>query len=147
MRADGLAVALAVSLLLVGCERQPAPKGEPGSVGPQGAKGDTGPPGPAGPPGPQGPPGNQGPGGMQGPAGPPGPQDASGRIRVVRSKCGASGCRVACGEREFLLTAYCGDKRLAADFGSENSASCRRKSPRETGVVVAACVVAAPATP
>src|SRR5262249_41065304 len=118
MRAHGLAVGIAVFILLVGCERQPAPKGEPGPVGPQGAKGDPGPPGPAGP---AGPPGPQGPLGMQGPAGPPGPQDASARIRIVRSNCGASGCSVACGDGEFLLTAYFWEKKLTAAFGSENS--------------------------
>jgi hypothetical protein len=70
-----------------------------------------------GPMGDQGPPGPKGP---RGDAGPPGP--ASG-IRIVRSNCDETTCRVQCGENEMLLTAYCGPKRNPAIIPTEANRS------------------------
>src|SRR5262249_15513649 len=141
MRFVGLVSALALSLFLAGCDRgQPAAKGEPGPAGPQGAKGDTGPAGAPGPAGPPGPPGVAGPAGPQGPRGPSGAAEAGAgpQIHVVRSNCDASGCSAACGDNEFLLTAYCGAGRAPAVYRDDRSASCRRRTA-ENNPLVAGC--------
>jgi Collagen triple helix repeat (20 copies) len=134
-----LLFALVLSAWLVGCsEGPPGPKGDPGPVGSQGIKGDTGPAGTAGVAGAQGP---QGPVGQQGPQGPAGQQGPPGQelpIRVVRSDCDSKSCTVACGEGEFLLTAYCGPTRRLAIFPSEHSASCQQREA-ENSPLVAAC--------
>src|SRR6202030_4234263 len=59
----------------------------------------------------KGPMGDQGPPGPKGPTGDPGPPSAVSNLRIVRSNCDETTCRVQCGESEMLLTAYCGRKR------------------------------------
>jgi hypothetical protein len=153
MRAISLFSTLALSTLLVCCGDNSqgngpgevtkaanvtaGPPGPPGAPGPIGAEGPTGSPGPQGPPGPKGDSGPAGARGDQGSVGSQGPP--GGGVRIVRSKCGASGCRVACGKDEFLLVAYCNEKRLSAEFRNEQSAICHRRTPREQSFIVAAC--------
>ena len=141
MRLLTLVAVIGLSTWLASCGQQ-SPQGERGPAGPQGAKGETGPPGPIGNTGPLGP---QGPPGPQGPSGSPG-QGTS--IRVARSECFSPGCVITCREGEILLTAYCGQKRAAAIFPSENSASCPRKETKRRGngtensPLVVACAMA-----
>jgi hypothetical protein len=124
---------------MVGCgQGQPGQHGDPGPPGPLGAKGDTGPAGPAGTIGAQGPQGPQGPQGIQGPAGPTGQSSA---IRIVRSNCDSSECTVACSDKEFLLTAYCGLARTPATFPGELSASCQRRGSESNPLVVACATI------
>jgi collagen triple helix repeat protein len=147
MRIACLLTVLALSAGVAGCgEGAPGAKGEAGPAGPAGAQGNTGPAGPAGLAGPPGPQGPQGPQGLQGLQGIPGPAGAPGSsIRIVRSDCGDSNCTAACGDDEFLLSAYCGTRRDPAAFPSEHSASCHHHG-RNGSPVVAACakVAAAP---
>jgi len=152
MRIAGLLTVLVLSALLAGCfEGKPGPQGAagpPGPAGPAGPKGDMGPAGSAGMAGAPGPQGPQGPQGLQGTAGASGNAGQGGAgaaIRVVRAECrdGAE-CTVACGDDEFLMTAYCGAKRDAAVFPTEHSASCHHPGRKDT-LVVAACVKAADA--
>jgi Collagen triple helix repeat (20 copies) len=136
--------ALALAVCIAGCdEGRPGPQGHAGPAGPTGPKGDTGPAGPPGvadPPGPVGAPGPQGPEGVQGPPSPPGSS-----IRIVRSECEGD-CTVACGDGEFLITAYCGARREPAMFPTEHSASCRHHR-RDSGSVLAACAKGLAAAP
>lgn len=93
--------ALAASLALVGCGREPGPKGEPGPqgpAGPQGAQGIQGVPGPQGPAGAQGPQGQQGPKGDKGDKGDP----AAVNIRAVQAD-GAINCDTG----ETLVSVFC----------------------------------------
>src|SRR6266446_1597637 len=60
---------------------------------------------------PKGPMGDQGPPGPKGPRGDAGPPSTTSGIRIVRSNCDETTCRVQCGENEMLLTAYCGPNR------------------------------------
>src|ERR1700690_4042018 len=104
-----LAIALAAGLASCG---QPTP-------GPQGPKGDTG---RKGDPGPQGQIGAAGPQGLQGP---PGPAGASSQFRLVRSPCTSSlACTATCREDETVVIAFCGAKRAAPNYLTENSVSC-----------------------
>jgi hypothetical protein len=153
MRAISLFSVMSISTLLVCCgdnsggsgpvevtkaaTREAGPPGPPGVPGPIGAAGPTGPPGAQGPPGPKGDSGPAGVRGDQGSVGSQGPR--GGGVRIVRSKCGASGCRVACDKDEFMLVAYCNEKRLSAEFRNEQSAICHRRTPREQNFIVAAC--------
>jgi len=142
MRIACLMTVLALSACVAGCgEGQPGPQGAAGPPGPSGPKGDAGPAGPAGiagPPGPQGPQGLQGTPGAAVPPGSP--------IRVVRSECEGD-CTVACGDDEFLMTAYCGPRREAAIFPTEHSASCRHHGPSGSPLVAACVKVAAGTRP
>src|SRR5512133_1919034 len=102
MNIRGIAVAIAFSICVSGCE---GPKGEPGAVGPTGEKGEAG---PAGPPGPQG---------AEGPAGPPG--TAENAIRVIRLDCTAAACRGECNQNEILVIGYCGPRRIPVTLINE----------------------------
>ena len=100
-------VVLGVSLFLVGCGRDPGPKGD---TGPQGAAGPQGAQGIQGVPGPQGPAGAQGAQGPQGPQGPQGEKGAKGEagtpgtpnLRVVQGDGAAS-----CDSGETLVSVFC----------------------------------------
>jgi len=94
--------------------------------------------GPKGPMGDQGPPGPKGP---RGDAGPPGPASD---IRIVRSKCDETTCRVQCGENEILLTAYCGPKRNPAIIPTERTAACRSPMPANSPLVAVCAQIASP---
>src|SRR5262245_42667398 len=123
MRIACILTVLALSACIAGCgEGRPGPQGQAGPAGPTGPTGGAG---PAGPPGVAGPPGLQGPQGPQGLQGVPGPAAPPGSsIRIVRSECEGD-CTVACGDDEFLMTAFCGARREPAMFPTEHSASCR----------------------
>jgi len=88
-------VAVGLSVVLVGCGRDPGPKG------------DTGPQGPAGPQGAQGIQGIPGPQGAQGPQGPQGEKGAKGEaatpiLRAVQTDGAAS-----CDASEALVSVFC----------------------------------------
>ena len=108
-------IIITLAVGLVGCAKSSqGEKGDPGPPGPPGAKGDAG------------------------PAGPPG---ASGAMRVVRATCDATSCAVQCGDDEVLLIAYCGATRIAANFPTERSATCRARTPANSPLI-AACAKA-----
>jgi hypothetical protein len=83
----------------------------------------------------KGPMGDQGPPGAKGPTGDPGPAGAASGIRILRSNCDETACRVQCGESEMLLTAYCGPKRNAAVIPTERAAMCRAAGPANNPLV------------
>jgi hypothetical protein len=87
----------------------------------------------------KGPMGDQGPPGPKGPAGDAGPPSAASNIRIVRSHCDGTSCRVQCAESEMLLTAYCGPKRNTAMIPTERAATCGATVPANSPVV-AVCV-------
>ena len=122
MHVRSVAVAIALSICVAGCER---PKGEPGAVGAAGEKGDAGPAGPPGPPGPQGP---------EGPPGPPGVAEDA--LRVMRVDCVAAACR--CNQNEVLVVGYCGARRSGVIVVNERTVSCPRGSATSPLVVVCA---------
>ena len=57
------------------------------------------------------------------------PPSAVSSVRIIRSNCDQTGCRVQCGESEMLLTAYCGPKRNTAIMPTERAATCRAAGP------------------
>jgi hypothetical protein len=83
----------------------------------------------------KGPMGDQGPPGPKGPTGDPGPPSAASGIRIVRSNCDETSCRLQCGESEMLLTAYCGLKRNPAIIPTERAATCRGAGPANSPLV------------
>jgi hypothetical protein len=83
----------------------------------------------------KGPMGDQGPPGPKGPAGDAGPPSAASSIRIVRSNCDDTSCRVQCAESEMLLTAYCGPKRNTAMIPTERAATCGATVPANSPVV------------
>jgi hypothetical protein len=91
----------------------------------------------------KGPRGDQGPPGAKGQTGDPGPAGAASGIRILRSNCDETACRVQCGESEMLLTAYCGPKRNAAIIATERAATCRAAGPANNHLV-AVCAQIAP---
>jgi hypothetical protein len=121
-----LLAAAAVCLVVAGCGQQgpPGPKGDAGSAGPPGPAGERGPDGPPGPPGPQGQPGAPGP---------------AANLRVIRANCGASTCVAQCDQNEVLVVAYCGANRKAANFLTEQSASCGVVPDPANSPLVAVC--------
>jgi hypothetical protein len=126
MRSGGIVLAIVISAIVASCG-QPTP-------GPQGPKGDAG---SAGAPGPQGPPGNAGPPGPQGPPGTPG---ASSLLRLVRAPCtNASECMVTCRDDEIVVSAFCGTKRAAATYLTDNTVSCGVTPDTTAGPLVAIC--------
>ncbi len=126
MRTTRVILAIAMAAFLASCS-QPTP-GPQGPKGDTGAKGDTGPQGETGPAGPQGP---------QGIAGAPG---ASSQFRLVRSPCTSSTeCSVTCREDEVVVSAYCGTKRAAPNYLTEQSVSCGINPDTTGGPLVAVC--------
>jgi hypothetical protein len=126
MRKSQLILAIAIAALVASCG-QPTP-------GPQGPKGDPGPKGDAGPQGEGGPVGPQG---MQGN---PGPAGASSQFRLVRSPCTSSTeCSVTCRADEVVVSAYCGAKRAAPTFLTDQSVSCGINPDTTGGPLVAVC--------
>ena len=126
MRAAVIILAFAMATMLSGCG-QPTP-------GPQGPKGDTGAKGNAGPEG------QVGPAGLKGPQGPPGPAGASSLFRLVRAPCTNSAeCQVTCREDEVVVTAYCGTKRAAPNYLTENTVSCGINPDTTGGPLVVVC--------
>jgi hypothetical protein len=96
------------------------------------ALGSKGPAGDQGPPGPKGPPGDAG-----------SPSTTSG-IRIVRSNCDETTCRVQCGENEMLLTAYCGPNRNTAIIPTERAATCRSPVPANNPLVAVCARMTSP---
>ena len=97
-------LAIALSISLAACGRDPGPKGDPGPQGPagpqgaqgiQGVAGVQGQTGPQGPQGPQGAPGDKGDKGEKGEKGDPG-------IRAVQVDRA-----VACNDDETLVSIFC----------------------------------------
>src|ERR1700690_2471210 len=126
MRIASAILAIAIAAVLASC-------GQP-TQGPQGPKGDTG---AKGDPGPQG---GSGPAGPQGMQGNPGPAGASSAFRLVRSPCTSSlACSVTCREDEIVIIAFCGTKRAAPNYLTENAVSCGINPDTTGGPLVAVC--------
>ena len=126
MRAAVMILAFAMATMIAGCG-QPTP-------GPQGPKGDTGAKGDAGP---QGQVGQAGPQGRQGD---PGPAGASSQFRLVRAPCTSSSeCQVTCRDDEVAVTAYCGTKRAAASYLTDQTVSCGINPDTTGGPLVVVC--------
>ena len=126
MRVADIVLAIAIATMVASCG-QPAP-------GPQGAKGDAG---PKGDPGPQG---QIGPAGPQGLQGIPGPAGASSQFRLVRSPCTSSlECTVTCRDDEIIITAFCGTKRVAPNYLTEQTVSCGINPDTTGGPLVVVC--------
>jgi hypothetical protein len=94
--------------------------------------------------GPKGPMGDQGPPGPKGPRGDAGPPGSASDIRIVRSNCDETTCRVRCGENEILLTAYCGPKRNPAIIPTERTAACRNPMPANSPLVAVCAQIGSP---
>jgi hypothetical protein len=92
----------------------------------------------------KGPMGDQGPPGPQGPQGDAGPPSTTSGIRIVRSNCDETACRVQCSENEMLLTAYCGPNRNLAIIPTERSATCRNPMPVNSPLVAVCALMASP---
>jgi hypothetical protein len=92
----------------------------------------------------KGPMGDAGPPGPQGPQGDAGPPSTTSGIRIVRSNCDETACRVQCGENEMLLTAYCGPNRNLAIIPTERSATCRNPMPVNSPLVAVCALMASP---
>jgi hypothetical protein len=92
----------------------------------------------------KGPMGDQGPPGPKGPQGDAGPPSTTSGIRIVRSNCDETTCRVQCGENEMLLTAYCGPNRNLAIIPTERSATCRNPMPVNSPLVAVCALMASP---
>ena len=88
--------------------------------------------------------GDQGPPGPKGPQGDAGLPSTTSGIRIVRSNCDETTCRVQCGENEMLLTAYCGPKRNPAIIPTERAATCRNPMPVNSPIVAVCALVASP---
>ena len=92
----------------------------------------------------KGPVGDQGPPGPKGPQGDAGPPSTTSGIRIVRSNCDETTCRVQCGDNEMLLTAYCGPNRNTAIIPTERAATCRNPMPVNSPIVAVCALVASP---
>ena len=92
----------------------------------------------------KGPIGDQGPPGPKGSQGDAGPPSTTSGIRIVRSNCDETSCRVQCGENEMLLTAYCGPNRNLAIIPTERSATCRNPMPVNSPLVAVCALMASP---
>jgi hypothetical protein len=92
----------------------------------------------------KGPMGDPGPPGPKGPQGDAGPPSTTSGIRIVRSNCDETACRVQCGENEMLLTAYCGPNRNLAIIPTERSATCRNPMPVNSPLVAVCALMASP---
>lgn len=126
MRIANLVLAFAMALTVASCGKpEPGPQGP---AGPAGAKGDPGAQGPQGPAGPAGPPG------------PAGPAGASSQFRLVQAPCkSATDCEVSCRPDELAVTAYCGMKRAAATFLTDQTVSCGINPDTTAGPLVVVC--------
>jgi len=126
MRVTGIVLAIAMATIVASCGKpEPGPQGPKGDPGPKGEAGPQGAVGPAGPPGLQG---------------PPGPAGASSQFRLVKAPCtNASECQVTCRDDEVAVTAYCGTKRGAATFLTEQTVSCGINPDTSGGPLVAVC--------
>jgi len=129
MRFGWFMAVLTVCVGLAACSESP----QPGQRGPQG------PPGPQGEQGAAGAPGVQGP---QGPPGPPGPPGRSATVRIIRHACGDGACTAQCERNEVLVTAFCGTTRRAAEYLTENTASCGADPSARDSPLVAVCAAA-----
>jgi hypothetical protein len=94
--------------------------------------------------GPKGPMGDQGPPGPKGPTGEPGPPSEASGIRIVRSNCDETTCKVQCSENEMLLTAYCGPKRNPAIIPTGRTAACRNPAAANNPLVAVCVQMASP---
>jgi hypothetical protein len=92
----------------------------------------------------KGPMGDPGPPGPKGPQGDAGPPSTTSGIRIVRSNCDETACRVQCSENEMLLTAYCGPNRNLAIIPTERSATCRNPMPVNSPLVAVCALMASP---
>jgi hypothetical protein len=92
----------------------------------------------------KGPMGDPGPPGPKGPQGDAGPPSTTSGIRIIRSTCDETACRVQCGENEMLLTAYCGPNRNLAIIPTERSATCRNPMPVNSPLVAVCALMASP---
>jgi hypothetical protein len=92
----------------------------------------------------KGPMGDQGPPGPKGPQGDAGPPSTTSGIRIVRSNCDETTCRVQCSENEMLLTAYCGPKRNPAIIPTERAATCHNPMPVNSPLVAVCALMASP---
>ena len=92
----------------------------------------------------KGPVGDQGPPGPKGPPGDAGPPSTTSGIRIVRSICDETSCRVQCSENEMLLTAYCGPNRNPAIIPTERAATCRSPVPANNPLVAVCALMASP---
>ena len=92
----------------------------------------------------KGPVGDQGPPGPKGPGGDAGPPSTTSGIRIVRSNCDETTCRVQCGENEMLLTAYCGPNRNTAIIPTERAATCRSPVPANNPLVAVCAQMTSP---
>jgi hypothetical protein len=92
----------------------------------------------------KGPVGDQGPPGPKGPGGDAGPSSTTSGIRIVRSNCDETTCRVQCGENEMLLTAYCGPNRNTAIIPTERAATCRSPVPANNPLVAVCAQMTSP---
>jgi hypothetical protein len=117
-----------VAMIGIPFEGPPGPRGETGPKGEVGLKGDVGPAGSAGPVGPQG------------PEGIPGPPGASSEYRLVRQPCASYlTCTISCRNDESVIVAYCGRKRAAPTYLSDQSVSCGLNPDTTDGPLVAVC--------
>jgi hypothetical protein len=92
----------------------------------------------------KGPMGDQGPPGPKGPQGDAGPPSTTSGIRIVRSNCDETACRVQCSENEMLLTANCGPKRNPAIIPTERAATCHNPMPVNSPLVAVCALMASP---
>lgn len=106
MKSLSIAVVAVAALILVGCGRDPGPKGDAGPqgpAGPQGAQGIQGVPGAQGPQGAQGVPGTKGDKGDKGDRGDKGDKgESAANIRAVQGDT-----TVSCGADELLVSVVC----------------------------------------
>lgn len=126
MRRVGIVMIIALATILASCS-----KPEPGPQGPKGDQGAKGDPGPQGQVGPAGPPGLQG---------PPGAPGASSQFRLVKQPCtNSSECEVTCRNDEIAVSAYCGTKRAAASFLTDQTVNCGINPDTTMGPLVVVC--------
>jgi hypothetical protein len=92
----------------------------------------------------KGPVGDQGPPGPKGLRGDAGQPSTTSGIRIVRSACDETTCRVQCSENEMLLTAYCGPNRNPAIIPSERAATCRSPVPANNPLVAVCAHMTSP---
>jgi hypothetical protein len=126
MRKGWIVLAIMIAAGLASCDKP--------TQGPQGAKGDNG---AKGDPGPKGETGDAGP---QGPQGIPGPPGASSEYRLIRWPCESYlTCTASCRNDEIVVIAFCGKKRAAPTYLSDQSVSCGLNPNTTDGPLIAIC--------